>query len=244
MDLLEYKHLACSGKVPIGRGAFSKLILGDTTMIRILVVGGYTLTRENLVAVLRTQHDIDVREASAVEESRPFLYDASLDVIVFQHSADGNPLAVFLEAVGQCGQAGKVLVISSWISDLQKQALIRAGVGGIFGEHRHFRELTSAIRRIAAGKRWFEDGLTPPPRRLANGSTALSAQEQRAANLAIDCLSNKEIAARMQVSESYVKGLIQRVFLKVGVRSRSELIRRAMETAKPHRASASTTHAE
>ena len=38
-------------------------------------------------------------------------------------------------------------------------------------------------------------------------------------------LANKEIAVRMGVSESCVKALLQRAFLKLGVHTRSQLVR-------------------
>ena len=42
-------------------------------------------------------------------------------------------------------------------------------------------------------------------------------------------LANKEIAVRMKLSESVVKNTIQHLFSKTGVRSRSQLVRVALE---------------
>ena len=42
-------------------------------------------------------------------------------------------------------------------------------------------------------------------------------------------LTNKEIAARMEVSESTVKNTFQQLFGKLGVRTRSQLVRVALE---------------
>ncbi len=42
-------------------------------------------------------------------------------------------------------------------------------------------------------------------------------------------LANKEIAARMEISESAVKNTIQQLFAKTGVRTRSQLVRVALE---------------
>jgi DNA-binding NarL/FixJ family response regulator len=42
-------------------------------------------------------------------------------------------------------------------------------------------------------------------------------------------LTNKEIAARMQISESSVKAVLQQLFDKTGVRTRSQLVRIALE---------------
>jgi DNA-binding NarL/FixJ family response regulator len=42
-------------------------------------------------------------------------------------------------------------------------------------------------------------------------------------------LSNKEIGARLNISEASVKSALQQLFLKTGVRTRSQLVRVAFE---------------
>jgi two-component system nitrate/nitrite response regulator NarL len=43
-------------------------------------------------------------------------------------------------------------------------------------------------------------------------------------------LSNKEIAAKLEISESTVKNTLQQLFTKASVRTRSQLVRVAMES--------------
>ena len=45
----------------------------------------------------------------------------------------------------------------------------------------------------------------------------------------LEGLSNKEIAWRLQISESYVKAILQSLFQKTGVRTRGQLVRVAFE---------------
>ena len=45
----------------------------------------------------------------------------------------------------------------------------------------------------------------------------------------LDGRSNKEIADRLSASESAVKGLLQQLFAKTGVRTRSQLVRVVLE---------------
>lgn len=45
----------------------------------------------------------------------------------------------------------------------------------------------------------------------------------------LEGLSNKEIAAQLQISESYVKAILQSLFEKTGVRTRGQLVRVALE---------------
>jgi PAS domain S-box-containing protein len=59
--------------------------------------------------------------------------------------------------------------------------------------------------------------------------TALNGRETDVLRLLVQGLANKEIAARMEMSESTVKNTIQQLFAKTGVRTRSQLVRVALE---------------
>jgi PAS domain S-box-containing protein len=58
---------------------------------------------------------------------------------------------------------------------------------------------------------------------------ALNSRETEVLRLLVQGLANKEIAARMEISESAVKNTIQQLFAKTGVRVRSQLVRVALE---------------
>jgi PAS domain S-box-containing protein len=78
-----------------------------------------------------------------------------------------------------------------------------------------------------------EEGASPPG--AIPGSpehpepVALNSRESEVLRLLVQGLANKEIAARMEISESAVKNTIQQLFAKTGVRTRSQLVRVALE---------------
>jgi PAS domain S-box-containing protein len=57
----------------------------------------------------------------------------------------------------------------------------------------------------------------------------LNGRETEVLRLLVQGLANKEIAARMEISESAVKNTVQQLFAKTGVRVRSQLVRVALE---------------
>lgn len=59
--------------------------------------------------------------------------------------------------------------------------------------------------------------------------TVLNNRETEVLRLLVQGFTNKEIAARMDVSESAVKNTLQQLFAKTGVRTRSQLVRVALE---------------
>jgi len=68
---------------------------------------------------------------------------------------------------------------------------------------------------------------TPPESRVM---AVLNTRETDVLRLLVQGLANKEIAARMEMSESTVKNTIQQLFAKTGVRTRSQLVRIALES--------------
>jgi two-component system, LuxR family, sensor kinase FixL len=58
---------------------------------------------------------------------------------------------------------------------------------------------------------------------------ALSNRELEALRLVVQGLANKEIASRMEISESAVKNTLQQLFAKTEVRTRGQLVRVALE---------------
>ena len=59
--------------------------------------------------------------------------------------------------------------------------------------------------------------------------TPLSDRETEVLRFLVQGLANKEIAVRLQISESSVKNTLQQLFAKSGVRTRSQLVRVALE---------------
>ena len=69
----------------------------------------------------------------------------------------------------------------------------------------------------------------PPPERVA-----LTTREIEVLRLLVQGLANKEIASRLEISESGVKNTLQQLFSKTTVRSRSQLVRVAIEQYRDH----------
>jgi DNA-binding NarL/FixJ family response regulator len=57
----------------------------------------------------------------------------------------------------------------------------------------------------------------------------LTQREQAVLKGVFEGLTNKEIGARLVISESSVKAVLQQLFEKTGVRTRSQLVRIALE---------------
>ena len=75
-------------------------------------------------------------------------------------------------------------------------------------------------------RRSLETDEQPEVRQAAD---KLSERERQVLSFILEGLANKQIADRLQISESAVKASLQQLFAKTGVRTRSQLVRIALE---------------
>jgi DNA-binding NarL/FixJ family response regulator len=120
----------------------------------------------------------------------------------------------------------------------------RAGAKGVFcPSQNQFETLCRCISRVHAGQIWansaeltyvMEAFATYAPLRIVNadGQKLLSTREEDVVRLVADGLSNRDIAHELTLSEHTVKNYLFRIFDKLGVSSRVELVLFAVSRAR------------
>ncbi|HEY2150030.1 MAG TPA: response regulator transcription factor, partial [Vicinamibacterales bacterium] len=132
----------------------------------------------------------------------------------------------------------KVLIVTAGIQSNEAAELIRRGISGIFLKRDSAASLAQSIRDVMAGKVSFEQGVFQQamtevaPMNPAPGGERFTERERQVLSYVFEGLANKEIAGRIGVSESSIKAALQQLFAKTGVRTRSELVRIALERYK------------
>jgi DNA-binding NarL/FixJ family response regulator len=197
-------------------------------MIRILLIEDLTVIRETLAVALAADGSMKLRCCSSIEEGIGLLNGSAdgFDIVLLKHSAGQPSPDEFLALANRSGLENRVLIITPGLTNVEQRRLMGLGVAGIFGKQRSLAELLGAIRQVAAGQAWGEG-------QQANEIAShrlLSRQESRAGEFVLKGLANRQIAARMGVSESAIKALLQRAFLKLGVHTRGQLVRVLMES--------------
>ena len=127
------------------------------------------------------------------------------DVVLLKQAVGSERADALLSLTNETGLKGKVLVITPWLSDLERRRLSRLGVAGIFAKQRSLTDLIGAIRDVASSQAWFDK---PPEGAGIRRNGTFTCQERRAAELVFEGLSNREIGARMRVSESCIKAVL------------------------------------
>lgn len=136
------------------------------------------------------------------------------------------------------GQSAKVLIVTADMSQQIVLDLLGKGISGIIMKHSGTDQLLDAIRRALQGEVYLDPKVFSAI--AHHGFTQLRpvAQRRSFTDRQQDVLrgilnghTNREIAATLDVSETSVKAVIQELFRKTGVRTRSQLVRVALE---PH----------
>jgi two-component system, NarL family, nitrate/nitrite response regulator NarL len=205
--------------------------------IRILMVDDHSLFRESLGRLLQTVPGFCVvGQCSTVNEAIAISSEIEADVVLLDYDlGEGLGSSMFSELKSHPGNA-KVLMVTAGMSDAATLEIMEAGASGIFQKHGNTDQLLAAIHQVAKGEIWLDAGAV---RALVAGRNDRTGRLDRARTLTrrqsevlrgiLDGLANKEIAWKLKASESSIKAAIQELFHKAGVRTRSQLVRIAIE---------------
>jgi len=207
-----------------------------TESLRIVLIDDHVLFRESLVRLLETQPDFEVvARCSTVAEGRQALVALEVNVVLLDYDLGDELGTDLLERLGFRGSDTKVIMVTAGMGTSATLNAVNAGVSGVVLKHSDPRLLIEAIRRVSAGETWWDPGILRATPGGAGGEDAkgsvrsLTDRQRQVLRSILDGLTNKEIAARMQVSETGVKATIQELFHKAGVRTRGQLVRVAIE---------------
>lgn len=201
-------------------------------LVRALLVDDHALFREGVAGVLSTDQKLKMDHCASIREALQILARETYDIVLLDHDLGAERASQFLPAAREIGFQGRVLVVTAWVSDTEARRLLRQGVSGIFLKHGPLAQLAQAIHTVAEGGTWLDssfsamsDDATAAPQ----GPPAFNERQRRVMRFVLEGLSNKEIAWQLQISESYVKAILQSLFQKTGVRTRGQLVRVAVE---------------
>jgi len=204
--------------------------------IKILLVDDHTLFREALSRWLEGEPDLEMAaHCASVGEALEGLRQEPIDIVLLDHDLGRERGFQFLTDMRQAGFGGRVLMVTAGMTDADSVKALDFGARGIFLKHSSPELLAQAIRKVMAGETWLDpacvqaliEAAKRPERASRNRS--FTERESQVLRGVFEGLSNKEIGVRLSVSESSVKAALQQLFQKTGVRTRSQLVRIALE---------------
>jgi len=206
----------------------------EMTRVKTLLVDDHAAFGESVARALSAEPDLEVSYCATIADALKILQQKAMDIVLLDHDLGAERASQFLPLARQLGFAGRVLIVTAWVSDTEARRLLRQGVAGIFVKESPLSVLAESIRLIQRGGVWLDRRY----RNLAGEKQSakqtdlgprFNERQRKVLRFVLEGLSNKEIAAHLQISESYVKAILQSLFEKTGVRTRGQLVRVALE---------------
>ena len=206
------------------------------SIIHILLLDDHALFRESASRLLAAEPGFEVvAHCGTIGEGLQILRRKAIDVVLLDFDLGESDGRQFLRLANEQGFQGKVLVVTAGLDADVAAELIRSGISGVFRKHDSAALLAQAIRDVMAGKVWLDQKQLQTALRAKvtspqdNRTRSFTERERQVLSCVFEGLANKEIAARVGVSESSIKATLQQLFSKTGVRTRSQLVRIVLE---------------
>ncbi len=203
--------------------------------IRLLIIDDHAMFRAGIASLLGKEPDFEVVGSySTAQEALANIGPAAPTMILLDFDLGTEPAVEFAREVKAKGFAGQVLVVTAGISEQEALQLIQAGVAGILHKHNPPEVLCSTIRQVATGEVCLEKNYLKPLFRTLDQTrppdpTELTARDKAILRYIFQGLANKEIGGRLELSEGAVKACLRQLFQKLGVHTRAQLVKVAIE---------------
>jgi len=193
----------------------------EHTRIRVLAVDDHPLLREGIGGLIADESDMTlVAEAAngreAIEQFRVHRPDVTLmDLMMPEMNGVDATLAIRAEFPD-----ARIIVLTTYPGDVQAARALNAGASGYLLKNSLRTELMATIRAVHAGRKVLSPDITVAVAKHA-AHDALSPSEIRVLGLIAGGLSNREIAAKLAVTEEAVKGQVKSILAKLGANDRT-----------------------
>lgn len=206
--------------------------------IRLLLVDELLLFRTSLSQFLAAQPGFEVTgECGDAAEALEVLRSGDVDIVLLDFNCGGERAEELITKAKNAGYSGAFLVVTGRAEPREAAGAIKAGASGMFLKSDGSERLIQAIRLIAVGCVWVDpkvirnmaDRLFDLDHLSQVAAPQLTDRERSVLMGVVEGLTNRKIGRKLGLSESAIKGSVQHLFLRAGVRTRSQLVRAALE---------------
>jgi len=196
----------------------------NTAKIRVLIADDHVTVLEGLAAIIGRQPDMTVVGQAADgsgavgkwSECRPDV--TLLDLRMPELDGVGA-----IERIRERDSSARIIVLTTYDTDNDLLRAIRAGAKAYLLKDSRREELLDCIRKVSRGETFFTPSLVEKLAAGLNG-TPLTSRELDVLTLLAQGMSNKEIGARLFVTETTIKSHMKAIFSKLNALSRTEAV--------------------
>ena len=197
--------------------------------IRVLAVDDHSLLREGIATLLAAQPDMKlVAEAAngreAIEQYRIHRPDVTLMDL---QMPEMNGVDAIMAICSEFPRA-RIIVLTTYTGDVQVLRALKAGARGYLLKNLLRKELLDTIRLVHAGHKRIPPAIA---NELAEHATDenLSEREIEVLRMVAGGNANKEIGARLDITEETVKGHLKNIMAKLGANDRTHAVTIALK---------------
>ncbi|MGB8955697.1 MAG: response regulator transcription factor [Tumebacillaceae bacterium] len=206
--------------------------------IRVLLCDDHTILRDGLRNLLNAEPDIEVvGEAADGQQALELIEELQPDVTIMDINMPGLNGVDTVERLTARDPNLRILMLTMYDHDEYLFRTIRAGARGYLLKDSPVSEVIDAIRKVMTGGSVLHPDLTnkllescrDPNAEQEEPADKLSPREQEVLAAVVNGLANKEIAEQLFITETTVKLHVTNIYRKLGVKSRSQAIMKAVK---------------
>jgi len=203
-------------------------------MIRLLIIDDHEMVREGLKAMLVTEPDFSiVGDAANAEQALALIERLRPDVVLLDVRLPGVNGVEVCRIVTESYPETAVIILTTFTDENLIARCIQAGARGFIVKDIERFDLKRSIRAVARGEAALDPKaavavlaqLRRAPQVAGEAMPEpLSAQQLVILRLVAQGLSSREIATQLYLSENTVKGYVQEILHRLGVKNRTEAV--------------------
>ena len=197
-------------------------------IINILIADDHTVLRQSLQEFLESQDGLAVvGQAGDGDEALELATRHRPDVLLMDIDMPGTAAPVVVYRLSRVCPESAVVVLSMHDAPEYTGEMLKLGVRGFLHKSISMRQLVSTIRD-AAEPRTPVTLSVRQNRSAEDAESVLSRREREVLALAARALSNRQIAARLGITEATVKRHLRNAYSKLGANSRLDAVNKAV----------------
>ena len=205
--------------------------------VQLLLLDDHTLFRVTLSQLLDSDSNFRVvAHCSSSPEALKALARHRIDLVLLDYDLGNKETGFqFIRQARDANYKGRIFLVTAGMTDADYVRALGLGVCGIFLKHSSPELLTEAIHKVMAGETWIDQRCLQALVQAVESQDSqirrdeLTERERQVLKGVFAGLSNKAIGAQLEISEASVKSALQQLFVKTRVRTRSQLVRVALE---------------
>lgn len=204
-------------------------------MIRLVIIDDHEIVREGLKAILINEPDFSIiGEAPDASTALDIVARLHPDIALVDIRLPGTNGIELCRMINDHYPETAVIILTTFTDESLVAQCIQAGARGFIVKDIERFDLKRSIRAVARGEAAIDTKVAasvlaqlrrnPPSNESAPPAELLSSQQLVILRLIAQGLSSREIATQLYLSENTVKGYVQEILHRLGVKNRTEAV--------------------